>query len=99
MFRGIDFKNFKVLDVIQGCAEAYLEDIDSKPEAVKNVIKYRLTLCNGCELNEDGWCNTDKTIVDLKTGKPVKGCGCNLKCKTALLRSHCPAHKWDSVKL
>lgn len=99
MFLGIDFKNFNLLDVIKGCSEAYLVDFESKPNAVKNVIKYRMTICNGCPLNENGWCNTEKTIKDLKSGKDVKGCGCNLKCKTALLSSNCPAHKWDKVSI
>lgn len=99
MFLDINWKNFSLLDVLKGCSQAYLVDLDSKPRVVQDVVKYRLSVCESCPLNENGWCNTKKEIQNIETGQMVKGCGCNLKCKTALLSQSCPASKWKAVKL
>lgn len=99
MFLDINWKKFNPLDVIRGCAEAYLRDFNTKPEEVKQVVTYRMKLCEGCALNKNGWCDTQNTIPHVETGIPTKGCGCNLKCKTALLKSSCPAAVWKAVEL
>ena len=71
MFLNIDWKNFNPFDVIKGCAKAYLVDIEDKPIVVQQVIKYRLSVCNTCPLNEDNWCNPNKTTRDVITGAEV----------------------------
>lgn len=97
----LDWKNFNLFEVIGGCADYYLIDFqdERKKEQVERVSKYRLKICDTCHMNENQWCNNTgtKLIQHVQTKQMVKGCGCNLNCKTALLSSSCPAAKWKPV--
>ena len=94
---GIDWKQVKVLDILQGCAEHYLSDYLGRGEAFDKVIKYRLSFCKSCPLYEGGVCDTTKQIRHVTTGLITSGCGCSVNCKTALKSSECPAGKWKAI--
>ena len=97
----LDWNNFKFKDFIEGCSMVYLQDFydSSKREKVEKVAKYRIRICDTCHMNDNGFCqnNGTKTIKNVETGAEVLGCGCSLKCKTALLSANCPAFLWKAV--
>ena len=51
----------------------------------------KLKICEGCELNNNGVCDSSRYIE--REGVKVYGCGCILKLK-ALSSSKCPLGKW-----
>ena len=99
--RHLNWSTFSLADFIKGCSSSYLADFynNSKHEKVKKVAVYRLKICDTCHMNDKGYCqnNGTKKIKNVDTGEEVIGCGCNLKCKTALLSSNCPAALWKAV--
>jgi hypothetical protein len=98
-FKNIKWKDFKFFDVVKGCASSWLIDIKGAPEFVAKTSKYRLSICEDCHMNVNWWCDNsgERFIEDEETKEMVIGCGCNLKCKTALLSQECPARKWRAV--
>ena len=95
--KAIDWKTFNILDVITGCGEGYLADYLDRGEKYKEVVKYRLKICAGCPIYNDGSCDPNQTLRHVSTGLLVPGCGCNIRCKTALKSSSCPAGKWMNI--
>lgn len=99
----LDWKTFSIKEFIEGCSEYYLIDyvIPEHKTRVENMIKYRLSICNECKMNENGWCNnTGNVLIEhVQTKQLIKGCGCNLNCKAARADSSCPAAKWKSINL
>lgn len=97
----LDWKEFSFGDFISGCSDYYLIDYmnPEKKERVEKVSKYRLEICNKCKMNENGWCNNTGNILieHVQTKQLVKGCGCNVNCKTVMLEVSCPAAKWLAV--
>lgn len=94
---GIQWKEVKVLDILQGCAEHYLSDYLGRGENYDKVVKYRLGFCKKCDLYSDGVCDTSKQLKHASTGLMVNGCGCNINCKVALKSSDCPAGLWRAI--
>lgn len=93
----INWREFSIRDVLQGCAESFLSDYLDRGEAYKEVVKYRLKMCRDCPIYNNGSCDASQTIKNVRTGKDVQGCGCNIKCKTALKSMSCPAEKWLAI--
>lgn len=96
--KNINWKEVRVLDIIKGCGEGYLSDFLNREQDHKTVIKYRIEMCKKCSLNNEGYCDSSKKGTHVKTGLEKSGCGCNLRCKTALKSSTCPLGKWLAVK-
>ena len=42
---------------------------------------------------------TNRTGINIETGKVRKGCGCNLSAKTLDSNSECPLAKWKKKQL
>lgn len=70
----------------------------------KSLQESRMDICKKCPLfkqvaggicNPSLWLNpkTEEISNNKKDGY-VKGCGCRLRAKTTLVKSHCPARKW-----
>lgn len=54
----------------------------------------RFNTCLKCELFDNGYCNPEKRIKNMTTGKSIEGCGCNLSAKVFCEECTCPADKW-----
>lgn len=104
LLKNLKWKDINFADVIEGCSNAYLLDYlnvsEEKKLKVRKVSIYRLKICADCHMNNNGSCDNSgsRTIKDEDTGAMVIGCGCNLKCKTALLGVSCPANRWKAVE-
>jgi len=46
------------------------------------------------ELFNNGYCNPEGKIENIKTKEIVEGCGCNLSAKVFCKECSCPANKW-----
>jgi len=81
-----------VLDIIEG----YLKEANNKSlsQEDKDLAASRLEICMACPLYTDGTCDTGGMIKNVKTNKPVRGCGCTLKYKVFCKTCNCPANKW-----
>ena len=53
----------------------------TQPRSDKDLIEYRLDICNSCE-----W--LDKRLTKCRK------CGCFMHLKTTLRKASCPLHKW-----
>lgn len=53
----------------------------NQPRSDKDLIEYRLSICNGCE-----WFN--------KRLAKCRRCGCFMQLKTRLEKAQCPERKW-----
>ena len=103
--KNLDWKSFNIMDVVNGCSDAYLGDWNvfntpERREFLKRVSIGRLKHCSKCHMNVDGWCdNTGKVkIKNVDTKEMVKGCGCNIRCKSVTLSNQCPAGLWKSIQ-
>lgn len=101
--KNINWREFNILDVVHGCASNWLTDVHAlskigKLDTITKVAKYRLSICVDCEIFNDGICDIDRIGTNVETGEEVNGCGCVLKCKTALLDQVCPLYKWRAYK-
>lgn len=98
--KNLKWSEINILDILNGCANHFLVDFynPNLREKIKKVAIYRLKFCAVCEINNNGTCDITKTIKNVETEEMVNGCGCNIKCKTALLEMFCPASKWKAIK-
>lgn len=104
--RNIDWKSINILDIIGGCADEYLTDwvfykSKEKKEFMKRVSIGRLKKCSVCHMNNNGTCNNSGKVLieNVDTGKMMKGCGCNIRCKSMVMSHECPAGLWKAVKI
>jgi hypothetical protein len=101
----IDWKNIKVLDVLQGCGQAAILEVESStnPSKLKELFEYRLAICRDCPLGQvngiNCYRNENYTIDHADTGEQTMGCSCLFRCKAALANQSCPAAKWKAVDL
>lgn len=112
ILKGIDWKNVKLLDIVEGCfGSAYSDTVHTllKKETTSfQLSKGRLEICSSCDLYNNGQCNPQKTgevVRDFtyhgeprKKGELRAGCGCKVKCKTTLGHESCPLGKWLKVE-
>jgi hypothetical protein len=63
-------------------------------EETKRIGKERLFHCDSCHMRNGNTCDPRQTGINLKTGLPVTGCGCNISAKTLSPHSICPMDKW-----
>jgi hypothetical protein len=98
IFETIKHLNWRKVNVF-GCVESYLTDYRNDESRIKKVSTYRLKICANCHMNNNGTCDNsgNRKIVNIDTAQEVVGCGCNIKCKSCLLSSNCPAGLWKSI--
>lgn len=57
---GIDWKNFNLKNVLEGCGNLFLDVVNlNNNDEIKNMSIYRLNICNNCEINVNGRCYRD----------------------------------------
>lgn len=95
--KGINWRKVNVVDVLEGCSEAFLGDWLGRGQEMDEVIKYRLKQCADCPVYNNGGCDPNRQRKHVSTGKIVYGCGCNIRCKSALKSQECPAGLWYAV--
>lgn len=58
-FLNVDWKNFNLNHVLQGCTSLLKAGLNLESQYVKDVAKYRLSFCNSCSLNDGSRCFRD----------------------------------------
>jgi hypothetical protein len=71
-----------------------MQKLDMLPAYLKVISEERLKFCDECPMRVGNTCSRSKTGVHVKTGKAVRGCGCNLAAKTLEEGQKCPLGKW-----
>lgn len=94
-FSDLNWRGAKLEEVIEGCASyaSIMAGLQQNPEVV-GVHQKRLEICHACPINVDGVCSQQRHVQHAQTGDWVLGCGCLVKCKSARMKSECPAQKW-----
>lgn len=80
--------------MITGWARVAMQKLDMLPQHLKEISNARLKICDECRMRVGNTCSRSKVDVHVKTGKQVRGCGCNLAAKTLEEKQKCPLGKW-----
>jgi len=88
-----------IINIITGWANLLRDRFDVLPDDLKQMAEERLIICNSCHMREQNTCMTNRTGINIETGKVRKGCGCNLSAKTLDPNSECPLAKWKKKQL
>lgn len=96
-FLDLNWRGAKIEEVVEGCAGyvSIMAGVQTNPEILE-IHQKRLEICHGCNVNVDGACSNLRHTIHAETGLPVLGCGCLIKCKSARMKSECPAQKWKA---
>jgi len=83
-----------IKDIVEGYLHKNLNKLGLANEKKKKLAKDRMTICVQCVLFNNGYCNPEGKIENIKTKEIVEGCGCNLSAKVFCKECSCPANKW-----
>jgi hypothetical protein len=81
-------------EILDGWGNLIKSNFGLLDEETRTLAESRLIHCNVCSIRSANTCDTNQTLLNVKTNKVVKGCGCNIAAKTLSRASKCPADKW-----
>ena len=58
-FLNVDWNNFKIMDVVKGCGNAILSQLNLQDNDLKEIAQFRLDICNSCNLYRNNRCFRD----------------------------------------
>ena len=85
---------FKLKEIFDGWGNYAKDKLNLLNPGIKQMSKYRLLICNECDMRDFGVCNPNKKGMNVLTGEMVSGCGCGLAAKALSPTSKCPLGKW-----
>jgi predicted PP-loop superfamily ATPase len=98
-----DEKHFTLLNFLTGCTENLLSYANLNSKVSKELLNYRMPICEKCPLGKVNQTNCFKSskmkIKHEITGEMVEGCGCLFRCKGSVPDEFCPAGKWLAVEV
>lgn len=108
LFKFLEFvKDLKLKNIAEGCGNLFLSQFINLPKQTEELAYSRMKVCDSCEIRDKSICSQlsigiveqDFIYGNQKRtkGQVVKGCGCNLWCKTLSVNENCPLGKWLSV--
>lgn len=84
----------QINEILDGWGNLIKNTFGILDDQTKQLAEQRLMFCDSCTIRTSNTCDPNKSIVHVKTGNWVKGCGCNISAKTLSRKSQCPAGKW-----
>lgn len=80
--------------IIEGWGNLVKDKLNLLAPPIKETAEARLKICDVCPIRKNNVCDPNQIITNVRTKKPVKGCGCNIAAKTLAITAKCPADKW-----